>query len=97
MKVTNNGLPTWVNKKYRHLEQQDVCQICGSNEEDVFHALLVCPHAVALRQAMRDHWSLPLEGLIETGPGLAAYACAKQLSGSSGEFIYAFLAYLEHS
>jgi hypothetical protein len=67
IKAANNGLPTRVNKKYRHLEQQDVCQICGSNEEDVFHALLVCPHAVALRQAMRDHWSLPLEELIETG------------------------------
>jgi hypothetical protein len=67
IKAANNGLPTRVNKKYRHLEQQDVCQICGSNEEDVFQALLVCPHAVALRQAMRDHWSLPLEELIETG------------------------------
>jgi len=66
MKAANNGLPTRVNKKYRHLAQQDVCQ-CGSNE-DVFHALLVCPHAVALRQAMWDHWSLPLEELIRTGP-----------------------------
>jgi hypothetical protein len=51
------------------LEQQDVCQLCGSQEEDVYHALLVCPHAVALRQAMRAHWSLPLEGdLFKSGP-----------------------------
>jgi hypothetical protein len=69
MKAANNGLPTRVNKKYRHLDQQDVCELCGSHEEVVFHALLVCPHAVALRQAMRNHWHLPAEeDLVRTGP-----------------------------
>jgi hypothetical protein len=53
MKVANNGLPTRVNKKYRHLEQQDV----ALRKKITHHALLACPHAVALRQAMRDHWS----------------------------------------
>jgi len=43
--------------------------LCGSQEEDTFHALLACPHAVALRQAMRDRWSLPLEAeLVKSGP-----------------------------
>ena len=59
MKVVNNGLPTRVNKKYRHLKQQDVCQICGQYAEDVYHALVACPHALTLRQAMREHWVLP--------------------------------------
>ena len=49
------------NKKYRHLEQQDVCQLCGQHAEDVYHALVACPHALALRQAMREHWVLPSE------------------------------------
>jgi hypothetical protein len=59
MKIVNNRLPTRVNKKYRHLEQQD--QLCGQQAEDVYHALMTCPHAMALRQAMRDHWALPSE------------------------------------
>ena len=29
--------------------------------EDVYHALVACPHALALRQAMREHWVLPSE------------------------------------
>jgi hypothetical protein len=61
MKAANNGLPTRVNKKYRHIEDQDVCQLCGQQAEDTYHALVVCPHALALRQAMRDHWILPSE------------------------------------
>jgi hypothetical protein len=60
-KIVNNGLPTRVNKKYRHLEQQDVCQLRGVQAEDVYHALVLCPHAVALRSAMRNRWSLPSE------------------------------------
>jgi ribonuclease HI len=61
MKAANNGLPTRANKKYRHIEDQDVCQLCGQQAEDTYHALVVCPHALALRQAMRDHWTLPAE------------------------------------
>ena len=69
MKIVSNGLPTRVNKKYRHLEQQDTCQLCGQQAEDAYHALVVCPHALALRQPMRDHWRLPAEHtLFWTGP-----------------------------
>lgn len=35
MKAVNNGLPTRVNKKYRHLVQQDICQLCGQYAETV--------------------------------------------------------------
>jgi hypothetical protein len=62
MKAANNGLPTRVNKKYRHIEDQDVCQLCGQQAEDTCHALVVCPHALmALSQAMTDPWFLPSE------------------------------------
>jgi hypothetical protein len=61
MKIVKNGLPTRVNKKYHHLEQQDTCQLCGQQPEDAYHALLICPHALALRQAMRQHWLLSAE------------------------------------
>jgi hypothetical protein len=64
MKAANDGLPTRVNKKYRHLEEQDVCQICGQHAKDVHHALVACPHAVSLRHAMREHWELPSEQIL---------------------------------
>jgi hypothetical protein len=52
-------LPTPVNKKYCHLEQQDACQLCGVQAEDVYQALILSPRCCAPRSAMRDHWSLP--------------------------------------
>jgi hypothetical protein len=61
MKVANSGLPTRVNKKCHRIEDQDVCQLCGQQAEDVYHVLVVCPHALSLRQAMRAHWCLPSE------------------------------------
>jgi hypothetical protein len=68
-KIVNNGLPTRVNKKYRHLEQEDICELCGLQAEDAYHAVIRCPHAAALRLAMRDHCSLPPEqDLIWSGP-----------------------------
>ena len=60
-KVANNGIPTQANKCYRHLVQYETCELCGHVREDCFHACVRCPHAVALRQAMREHWVLPVE------------------------------------
>jgi hypothetical protein len=68
-KVDNNGIPTEANKCYRHLVQQDTCEMCGIGREDCFRACIQCPHAVALRQAMRAHWLLPAENdLVHSGP-----------------------------
>lgn len=58
-KVIKNGLPTRGNRCYRHLDQASVCEVCGVEPEDAFHAIITCPHATGLRHAMRDHWELP--------------------------------------
>lgn len=68
-KVANNGIPTQANKCYRHLTHLDACELCGFQREDCFHACVQCPHAAALRQAMRAHWLLPSEAELSfTGP-----------------------------
>lgn len=49
--------------------KHSTCELCGFPEEDCFHACIKCPHAAALRLAMRDHWSLPKdEEMRYTGP-----------------------------
>lgn len=60
-KVVKNGLPTRANKHRIHLEPQMNCELYGHGCEDVFHAVIECPHARALRIAMRAQWSLPAE------------------------------------
>lgn len=68
-KVVNNGLPTKANRCYRRLDEQSICELCGLAREDVFHAVIICPHARALREAMRDQWLLPgEEDLLLSGP-----------------------------
>jgi hypothetical protein len=42
-KVVRNGLPTRLNKKYRHLEEESSCQLCGHPEEDRFHVIYLLP------------------------------------------------------
>jgi hypothetical protein len=68
-KVVRNGLPTHLNKKHRHLEQESSCLLCGHPEEDCFHAVITCPHARALREELRKHLVLPDEiHLRNVGP-----------------------------
>ena len=68
-KIANNGIPTQANKCYRHIAPQATYEMCGHWSEDCFHACVQCPHTVALRHAMREHWALPAEvDLVFTGP-----------------------------
>jgi ribonuclease HI len=68
-KVVRNGLPTRLNKKHPHLEQESSCLLCGHPEEDCFHAIITCPHARALREELRKHLVLPDEiHLRNVGP-----------------------------
>jgi hypothetical protein len=61
-KVIKNGLPTRANRNYRHLDPESMCALCGMQKEDVFHAVITCPHAYALRSELRKRMALP-------GPG----------------------------
>lgn len=59
------------NRCYRHLHQLSTCEICGLESEDTFHAVVRCPQAVGfgLRNAMSDHWRLPVEDeIVNSGP-----------------------------
>jgi hypothetical protein len=60
-RVATDSLATKRNKRRRSLELNDQCIICGNGEDDAHHAVVACTKAVALRQAMRKFWALPVE------------------------------------
>jgi len=55
----HNGLATQENKRKRRIIKDDRCEICGKESESGEHALFRCGHTGALREAMRQYWSLP--------------------------------------
>lgn len=61
LKAINNGLATQCNKMRRKIVPSGTCEVCGVGEESTMHALAWCPHAVSLRQLMRQQWLLPDE------------------------------------
>lgn len=58
-KAAQEALATQAAQKHQHLILDDTCTLCGQSKEDVPHALICCPHAVALWQAMRENSELP--------------------------------------
>jgi hypothetical protein len=68
-KLTQNGLPSNANRCFMHISADASCELCSERLEDCFHAVMGCPHAVALRNAMREHWCMPPEDrLRNNGP-----------------------------
>jgi hypothetical protein len=68
-KMVRSGLPTNENRCYRHITQDVSCELCYTPCEDCFHAVMTCPHAKALKIAMREVWDLPPEErLHNAGP-----------------------------
>ena len=58
-----------VNRVKHHQTTIGLCSICGVEDESVFHALVSCPKARALRLAVREVWNLPDEVVFNfTGP-----------------------------
>lgn len=57
-KLLRNGLPTRQVKKHRHLEVIEQCQRCGYETEDSFHAVVSCPMARAVWDAMGEVWKI---------------------------------------
>jgi hypothetical protein len=68
-KLSQEGLATQCNRKRRTLSADATCQICGTEEESGYHAVIRCTKAVALRHEIRSHWLLPDEHQFRyTGP-----------------------------
>ena len=58
-RVAVDALPTNSCKARRHLNVPAHCPLCGADEENSFHALIVCPHARSLWEEMYEEWQLP--------------------------------------
>lgn len=56
-RAISNCLPTMENKKKRNLEPLNICSICGTEMEDIAHALCRCPHAKQLWSVMREEFN----------------------------------------
>jgi len=68
-KLIHNGLANQANKKSRRMEHLSNCLLCGDDQEDCYHVVMQCPHAVNLHAAMRLRWCLPAERELKfTGP-----------------------------
>ncbi|KQJ81860.2 hypothetical protein BRADI_5g03501v3 [Brachypodium distachyon] len=58
-------------RRWKRLE----CQLCGGEDEDLFHALVRCPNARAISHAMRSCWDIPDPNKLQnTGPGWFLHA-----------------------
>lgn len=49
------------NKWRRTLEVDNICNLCGRETEDEYHAVIACTKARALREEIRAFWDLPAE------------------------------------
>jgi hypothetical protein len=68
-KMIKNGLPTNANMHYRHITVDASCELCSKMNEHCYHAVMGCPHVVALREAMREVWCMPSKEMLrDTGP-----------------------------
>jgi hypothetical protein len=68
-RAARDNLATKRNKLKRTLETDGICNICGREEEDSFHAIVRCTKSRALRHEMRKHWQIPPEHIFTyTGP-----------------------------
>ena len=50
-----------------HISQSVICKVCGNAMEDAHHALIWCPHAVGLWNAMRGEWDIPKADQLKDG------------------------------
>lgn len=60
-RVATKTLSTKENKWKRTLELDNICNICGRETEDEYHAVIQCTKARALREELRKQWDLPME------------------------------------
>ena len=46
-------------KNKRNVSTRATCAVCGREDESTFHALLACPVAAGLWDAMEEIWPIP--------------------------------------
>ncbi|PNT67983.1 hypothetical protein BRADI_3g34611v3 [Brachypodium distachyon] len=64
LKLATDSLAVQQNRARRLPNQLPTCQICGSEPEDGYHAVMNCTRARALRTAMKDHWEVRAKLLL---------------------------------
>ena len=68
-KLATEGLATMQNRMRRNLESDSTCRLCGTGEEDGYHAVVACTKSRALRDELRKDWELISEDmLVRSGP-----------------------------
>jgi hypothetical protein len=71
-KLVNNALGVQDLRCQRHMDIIPTCQICGMEAETIYHAMIKCSTAVALRNRLMDDWGLPDDQFFNnTGPDWA--------------------------
>ena len=60
-RAATNSLAVQMNRVKHHQTDSCMCSICGVEDEDIFHALVSCSKAHALRMAVRERWNIPDE------------------------------------
>jgi hypothetical protein len=60
-KAATSSLSVCAGLHHRMSKVDPMCTICGAAVEDEHHALITCTLARALRNGMRDYWTLPPE------------------------------------
>ena len=60
-RVATQSLATKHNTHRRTIVPEDICDNCGTEPEDEFHAVISCTRSKALRNGMRSAWDLPKE------------------------------------
>ena len=68
-RAATNSLAVQVNRVNHQQTVLGLCTICGVQDESIFHALVTCPKARALRIALGEVWNILGEELFRfTGP-----------------------------
>lgn len=64
-RAASNSLAVQVNRVSHRQTDCAICSICGVDDENIYHALVICPKARALLFAMRDVWNIPEEKIFK--------------------------------
>ncbi|KAM0859522.1 hypothetical protein ACQ4PT_047153 [Festuca glaucescens] len=63
-KLANNDLATQVNMNRRGMKTPATCLICGTEDENTYHAMVKFPHERGLWKIMEEVWELPDKNVL---------------------------------